>query len=80
MIDASARGVQVFRNAALTLVRHGLSLSLITCLFTANRSRVATRNLTLNITIFTWIGLLYARYDRLIPFSFMILIVLCHWI
>ena len=58
MIDSSAPGVQVFRNAVLTLVRHGPSLSLITCLLTADRSRVATRDLTLDITIFTWIGLL----------------------
>jgi hypothetical protein len=74
MIDSAAPGVQVFRNAVLTLVRHGPSLSLITCLLTADRSRVATRDLTLNITIFTWIGLLHVRYDRFIPFSFLILI------
>jgi hypothetical protein len=35
---------------------------------------VATRNLTLNTETFTWTGQPCARYDRLIPFSFLILV------
>jgi hypothetical protein len=37
-------------------------------------SRLATRDLTLAIATFIWTGLPCARYDRLIPFSFLILI------
>jgi hypothetical protein len=39
-------------------------------------SRMATRNLTLNIPTFTRTKQPHARYDRLIPFSFLILIAL----
>jgi hypothetical protein len=41
-------------------------------------SRLAARDLTLAIATFIWTGQLCASYDRLIPFSFLILIVLCH--
>jgi hypothetical protein len=37
-------------------------------------SRLAARDLTLAIATFIWTGLLCASYDRLIPFSFLILI------
>jgi hypothetical protein len=40
----------------------------------SSESRLATRDLTLAIATFIWTGLLCASYDRLIPFSFLILI------
>jgi hypothetical protein len=40
----------------------------------SSESRLATRDLTLAIATFIWTGLPCARYDRLIPFSFLILI------
>ena len=40
----------------------------------SSESRLATRDLTLAIATFIWTGLPCARYDRLIPFAFLILI------
>jgi hypothetical protein len=37
-------------------------------------SRLAARDLTLAIATFIWTGLLCTSYDRLVPFSFLILI------